>query len=85
MGRGDRSGVQRRQGLGGGRFRVEREVQLDDFTKWLERAGGSQRDVIQRQRIRIDSRYAAFALESASLEPGAPAHCSASLSITFLI
>lgn len=52
MGRGDRSGVQRRQGLGGGRFRVEREVQLDDFTKWLERAGGSPREASDRRRIR---------------------------------
>ena len=33
-------------------IRVEHEVKLVDFTKWLERTGGSPRDVIQRQRIR---------------------------------
>ncbi len=32
--------------------RVEHEVKLVDFTKWLERTGGSPRDVIHRQRIR---------------------------------
>jgi hypothetical protein len=32
--------------------RVEHEVKLGDFTKWLERTGGSPRDVSQRQRIR---------------------------------
>ena len=32
--------------------RVEHEVKLGEFTKWLERKGGSPRDVIQRQRIR---------------------------------
>ena len=32
--------------------RVEHEVKLMDFTKWLERTGGSPRDVTQRQRIR---------------------------------
>jgi hypothetical protein len=32
--------------------RVEHEVKLDDFTKWVERTGGSPRDVTQRQRIR---------------------------------
>jgi hypothetical protein len=32
--------------------RVEHEVKLVDFTKWLERTGGSPRDVTQRQRIR---------------------------------
>jgi hypothetical protein len=32
--------------------RAEHEVKLDDFTKWVERTGGSPRDVIQRQRIR---------------------------------
>src|SRR5712671_4933329 len=32
--------------------RVEHEVKLGDFTKWLERAGGSPRDVIQRGKVR---------------------------------
>src|ERR1700758_5384293 len=32
--------------------RVEHEVKLMDFTKWLERAGGSPREVSDRQRIR---------------------------------
>jgi hypothetical protein len=32
--------------------RVEHEVKLQDFTTWLERKGGSPRDVIQRQKIR---------------------------------
>src|SRR5258707_2750742 len=32
--------------------RVEHEVKLGDFTKWVERKGGSPRDVIQRQKIR---------------------------------
>jgi len=32
--------------------RVEHEVKLGDFTKWLEKAGGSPRDVSQRHRIR---------------------------------
>jgi hypothetical protein len=32
--------------------RVEHQVKLGDFTKWLERTGGSPRDVSQRQRIR---------------------------------
>ena len=32
--------------------RVEHEVKLGDFTKWVEKTGGSPRDVIQRQRIR---------------------------------
>jgi hypothetical protein len=31
--------------------RVEHEVKLMDFTKWLERAGGSPREVSDRQRI----------------------------------
>jgi hypothetical protein len=38
--------------------RVEHEVKLGDFTKWLARTDGSPRDVIQRRRIRIDSRNA---------------------------
>ena len=32
--------------------RVEHEVKLMDFTKWLERAGGSPREVSDRHRIR---------------------------------
>jgi hypothetical protein len=32
--------------------RVEHEVRLMDFTKWIERAGGSPREVSDRQRIR---------------------------------
>src|ERR1700752_1283632 len=32
--------------------RVEHEVKLMDFTKWLERAGRSPREVSDRQRIR---------------------------------
>jgi hypothetical protein len=32
--------------------RVEHEVKLDDFAKWLEKTGGSPRDVNQRHRIR---------------------------------
>jgi hypothetical protein len=32
--------------------RVEHEVKLGDFTKWLEKAGDSPRDVSQRQPIR---------------------------------
>jgi hypothetical protein len=32
--------------------RVEHEVKLGDFTKWLEKTGGSPRDVSQRHRIR---------------------------------
>ena len=32
--------------------RVEHEVRLMDFTKWLERAGGSPREVSDRQKIR---------------------------------
>ncbi len=32
--------------------RVEHEVKLMDFTKWLERKGGSPREVSDRHRIR---------------------------------
>lgn len=32
--------------------RVEHEVKLMDFTKWLERTGTSPREVSDRQRIR---------------------------------
>jgi hypothetical protein len=32
--------------------RVEQAVNLQDFTKWLERPNGSPRDVIQRKKIR---------------------------------
>jgi hypothetical protein len=33
-------------------IRVEHEVKLVDFTKWLERAGGSPREVSHRHNIR---------------------------------
>jgi hypothetical protein len=32
--------------------RVEHEVKLTEFTKWLETKGRSPREVIQRQKIR---------------------------------
>ena len=32
--------------------RVEHEVKLGDFTKWVERRGGSPREVFQRGKIR---------------------------------
>jgi len=32
--------------------RVEHEIKLQDFTKWLEKAGGSPREVTDRNRIR---------------------------------
>jgi hypothetical protein len=32
--------------------RVEHEVKLKDFTKWLEKNGGSPREVSDRQKIR---------------------------------
>ena len=32
--------------------RVEHEVKLEDFTRWLETKGRSPREVIQRQKIR---------------------------------
>ncbi len=32
--------------------RVEHEVKLMDFTNWLDRTGGSPREVTDRQRIR---------------------------------
>jgi hypothetical protein len=32
--------------------RVEHEVKMMDFTKWLERKGGSPREVSDRHRIR---------------------------------
>jgi hypothetical protein len=31
---------------------VEHQVKVIEFTKWLERTGGSPRDVVQRQKIR---------------------------------
>jgi hypothetical protein len=31
---------------------VEHEVKLRDFTKWLEKTGGSPREISERQRIR---------------------------------
>jgi hypothetical protein len=33
-------------------IRVEHEVKLGDFTKWLDRPGGSPREVSDRHRIR---------------------------------
>ena len=38
--------------VSGADVRVEHEVKLMDFTKWLERAGGSPRDVSDHQGIR---------------------------------
>ncbi len=32
--------------------RVEHEVRLQDFTKWLEKPGGSPREVSDRKRLR---------------------------------
>jgi hypothetical protein len=32
--------------------RVEHEVSLMDFTKWIERSGGSPREMTERHRIR---------------------------------
>jgi hypothetical protein len=32
--------------------RVEHQVKLGDFTQWLERKGGSPRDVFQRKKLR---------------------------------
>lgn len=32
--------------------RIDHQVKLQDFTKWLERAGGSPREMSDRQRIR---------------------------------
>jgi hypothetical protein len=32
--------------------RVEHEVRLQDFTKWVEKAGGSPRELSDRNRIR---------------------------------
>jgi hypothetical protein len=32
--------------------RIEHEVRLADFTKWLDKTGGSPREVSERQRIR---------------------------------
>jgi hypothetical protein len=40
------------RGLSVADVRVEHEVRLIDFTKWLERVGGSPREVSGRQRIR---------------------------------
>jgi len=47
MGRWNRAGAERRQGVGRGRS-VEHEVRLSDFTKWLEKAGGSPREMSDR-------------------------------------
>ena len=35
-----------------GDVRVEHEVKLTEFTKWLERPGGSPREVSQKHKIR---------------------------------
>ena len=35
-----------------GDVRVEHEVKLGDFTKWVERKGGSPREVFQRGKVR---------------------------------
>jgi hypothetical protein len=32
--------------------RVDHEVKMGDFERWLEKPGGSSREVIERQRIR---------------------------------
>jgi hypothetical protein len=32
--------------------RVEHEVRLQDFTKWLKKPGGSPREVSDRKRLR---------------------------------
>ena len=32
--------------------RVEHEVKLAEFMKWLERPGGSPREVVEKKRIR---------------------------------
>jgi len=32
--------------------RVEHEVKLGDFTKWVERKGGSPRELFQRGKVR---------------------------------
>jgi len=32
--------------------RVDHEVRLQEFTKWLEKPGGSPREVIERKRLR---------------------------------
>jgi hypothetical protein len=32
--------------------RIEHQVKVDDFTKWLERSGGSPREVSDRRKIR---------------------------------
>jgi hypothetical protein len=35
--------------------RVEHEVRLLDFTKWLDKTGGSPREITDRNRIRNDT------------------------------
>jgi len=32
--------------------RIDHEVKMADFEKWLEKSGGSPREVIDRKRIR---------------------------------
>jgi len=55
MGSWHRARAQCRQGFGRGRVadvRVEHEVKLMDFTQWLQKAGGSPREMSDRKRIR---------------------------------
>jgi hypothetical protein len=33
-------------------FRIEHEGKLTDFAKWLDRLGGSPREVVEKKRIR---------------------------------
>jgi len=46
--------------------RVEHEVRLMDFTKWLERAGGSPREVSDRVQDSGDSRDARYTMKIAA-------------------
>jgi hypothetical protein len=43
---------ERKVKVSGADVRVEHEVKLADFTRWLETKGRSPREVIQRQKIR---------------------------------
>ena len=42
--------------MGSADVRVEHQVKIADFMKWLERPGRTPRGVTQRQRIRVNSR-----------------------------
>src|SRR6266478_8033325 len=66
-------------------IRVEHEVKLMDFTKWLEKNGGSPREVSDRQKIRSIlgmpiSRYAkshaAFCFKNRRLRVKIGANCT---------